>query len=131
MTDADFDRDLNRMADQVDQVSAQAQEQLARIGAMQGNAETADGAIRVRVKPGGLLSEVQITEAALRSGSEVVAAQILTLANRATRRVGERMYHALAPVLGPAGEPHLRSLGYEPIPEDDEDALPVRGFERR
>ena len=41
------------------------------------------------------------------------------LAQRATRRAGDRMYHALAPVIDAA---QLETLGYEPIPDDDPDA---------
>jgi hypothetical protein len=77
------------------------------------------------------LAEVQLTRSTLRFGSDSIAEQITELANRATRRAGDRMYHALAPVLGESGAKHLRSLGFEPIPDDDEDAQPVTGYYER
>ncbi|WP_157357316.1 YbaB/EbfC family nucleoid-associated protein [Amycolatopsis nigrescens] len=93
-----------------------------------GKAATPDGAISVEVNPGGMLTEVKLTPLALRSGSEAIAAEIMRLAQRATRRAGDRMYQTLAPVLGPNGDKHLKSLGYEPIPEDDEDAPSDPGY---
>ncbi|WP_158886464.1 YbaB/EbfC family nucleoid-associated protein [Amycolatopsis anabasis] len=126
----DFDREISRMSEQVDRTAERAGQQFARMGRISGKAEAPDGAIRVEVNPGGMLTSVKLTPLALRSGAEAVAEQIMHLANRATRRAGDQMYHALAPVLGPSGEKHLRSLGYEPIPEDDEDAPPMPGYGR-
>ncbi|PRX43612.1 hypothetical protein B0I33_11472 [Prauserella shujinwangii] len=121
MTEFDVDQEAGRVREQVDRTAEQARERFARAGSVTGRAESADGAIRVEVAPGGLLTDVRLTSAALRGGSEAVARQIVELADRATRRAGDRMYRALAPVLGPEGETHLTRLGYEPLPDDDED----------
>lgn len=127
MAEIDVDREVARAADQVDRTAARAREQFERVGPIVGRAEAPDGALSVEVEPGGLLSEVQLSSRALRSGSEAVAEQIMGLAARATRRAGDQMYHALAPVLGPGAQQRLASLGYEPIPEDDEDAPGMDG----
>jgi len=115
----DIDHELDTVARRVEQTEQRAQ----RIGPVTGQAVSGDGAITVEVRPGGLLSEVKLTPAALSSGSDALAAQIMALAERATRRAGANMHAALAPVLGPEGEKHLTSLGYEPDDEDDDEAF--------
>ncbi|PPK69710.1 YbaB/EbfC family nucleoid-associated protein [Actinokineospora auranticolor] len=116
----DVERELEAVARRVEQTSAEARDRAQQVGPITGSATSADGAVAVEVRPGGLLSAVKLTPAALTSGSEALAAQITALAAKATRRAGGNMHAALAPVLGPSGEKHLASLGYEPI--DDEDA---------
>lgn len=115
----DIDHELDTVVRRVEQTEQRAQ----RIGPVTGQAASGDGAITVEVRPGGLLSEVKLTPAALASGSDALAAQIMALAERATRRAGANMHAALAPVLGPEGEKHLTSLGYEPDDEDDDEAF--------
>ena len=118
---AEFDVDLavSRVAEQAERAGAEASARFARSGPVVGKASSGDGAIEVQVAPGGLLTCVTIHRSALRHGSAVLADQILELAQRATRRAGDRMYHALAPVVDAA---QLETLGYEPIPDDDPDA---------
>jgi hypothetical protein len=127
----DIDREAARVTEQVDRVADQARRQFERVGPVVGRAESPDGAVRVQVAPGGLLTDVRLTRAALRGGAEGIAKQIVELAGRATRRAGDRMYHTMAPVLGRGGEQHLRSLGFEPLPDDDEDAAPLSGYHGR
>lgn len=115
----DIDHELDTVVRRVEQTEQRAQ----RIGPVTGQAVSGDGAITVEVRPGGLLSEVKLTPAALSSGSDALAAQIMALAERATRRAGANMHAALAPVLGPEGEKHLTSLGYEPDDEDEDEAF--------
>ncbi|MFI5591917.1 YbaB/EbfC family DNA-binding protein [Amycolatopsis sp. NPDC051758] len=116
---AEFDVDLavSRVAEQADRAGAEAEARFARSGPVVGKA-SADG-IEVQVAPGGLLTGLTIHRSALRHGSTVLADQILELAQRATRRAGDKMYHALAPVVDAE---QLETLGYEPIPDDDPDA---------
>ncbi|WP_436492230.1 YbaB/EbfC family nucleoid-associated protein [Actinokineospora sp. HUAS TT18] len=115
----DIDHELDTVQRKVEQTEQRAQ----RIGPVTGLASSGDGAVTVEVRPGGLLSEVKLTPAALSSGSEALAAQIMALAERATKRAGAAMYQTLAPVLGPEGEKHLTSLGYEPDDEDEDEAF--------
>ncbi|WP_103348204.1 hypothetical protein [Amycolatopsis sp. CA-128772] len=116
---AEFDVDLAaaRVAEQAARAGAEVSARLARSGPVVGKAES-DG-IEVQVAPGGLLTGVTIHRSALRHGSAVLADRIFELAQRATRRAGDRMYHALAPVVD---REQLETLGYEPIPDDDPDA---------
>lgn len=121
MAEFDVDRETARVSEQVDQAAEHAKEQFARVGSVSGRAESGDGAISVEVNPGGLLTSVRLSHAALRSGCDAVAQHIMELSRTATRRAGDRMHRALSPVLGAAGEDQLRSLGYEPFPEDEDD----------
>ncbi len=118
---ADFDIDLAsaRIAEQADRAEADASARFARSGPVVGKASSPDGTIEVQVAPGGLLTGLTIHRSTLRHGSAVLADQIIELAQRATRRAGDKMYHALAPVVDAS---QLEVLGYEPIPDDDPDA---------
>ncbi|VVJ19342.1 Uncharacterised protein [Amycolatopsis camponoti] len=118
---ADFDIDLasSRIAEQADRAGAEAEARFSRTGPVVGKASSPDSTIEVQVAPGGLLTGLTIHRSALRHGSAVIADQILELAQRATRRAGDKMYHALAPVVDAS---QLEVLGYEPIPDDDPDA---------
>lgn len=117
-----MDLAATRIAEQADRAGAEASARLERSGPVVGKASSGDGAIEVQVAPGGLLTGLTIHRSALRHGSSVVADQILELAQRATRRAGDKMYHALAPVVDAS---QLEVLGYEPIPDDDPDAESV------
>lgn len=112
-----MDLAVSRIAEAADRAEADASARVARSGPVVGKASTET--IEVQVAPGGLLTGLTIHRSALRQGSAVLADQIFELAQRATRRAGDKMYHALAPVL-PAEQ--LETLGYEPIPDDDPDA---------
>ncbi|MEV4056104.1 YbaB/EbfC family DNA-binding protein [Amycolatopsis sp. NPDC049688] len=116
---ADFDIDLAsaRIAEQASRAGAEVSARLARSGPVVGKASS--GGIEVQVAPGGLLTGVTIHRSELRHGSAVLADRIFELAQRATRRAGDRMYHALSSVVDTA---QLETLGYEPIPDDDPDA---------
>ncbi|UOZ10234.1 YbaB/EbfC family DNA-binding protein [Amycolatopsis sp. WQ 127309] len=119
---ADFDMDLAaaRVSEQADRADADAAARFERSGPVVGKAST--DSIEVQVAPGGLLTGLTIHRSALRHGSAVLADQIVELAQRATRRAGDKMYHALAPVVDAS---QLEALGYEPIPDDDPDAESV------
>ena len=117
MAEFDIEPASARIAEQASRAGSEVSARLARSGTVVGKASS-DG-IDVQVAPGGLLTGVTIHRSALRHGSAVLADRIFELAQRATRRAGDRMYHALAPVVA-AGQ--LETLGYEPIPDDDPDA---------
>ncbi|MBM7770149.1 DNA-binding protein YbaB [Actinokineospora baliensis] len=116
----DIDYELDAVSRRVQRTEEQAGARLDRVGPITGQA--GDGAVGVEVRPGGQLSRVQLTPAALAGGAEQLAARIMALTEQATRRAGAAMHQALAPVLGPDGEKHLASLGYEPLDHDAEDA---------
>jgi DNA-binding protein YbaB len=127
----DAQHEAQRIEDQVRRTSQQAADRFARMGTVAGKAKSGDGAIEVEVAPGGLLTGVRLTPAAFRSGTDALAEQIVALAHTATRRAGDRMYRALAPVLGPDGDAALASLGYEPLPEDEDDGGDDGGYSVR
>ena len=117
VADMDIELASARIAEQASRAGAEVSARLARSGPVVGKASS-EG-IEVQVAPGGLLTGLTIHRSALRHGSAVLADRILELAQRATRRAGDRMYHALAPVVDAE---QLETLGYEPIPDDDPDA---------
>ncbi|MGX7827652.1 YbaB/EbfC family nucleoid-associated protein [Actinokineospora sp. 24-640] len=117
----DIDHELDSVARKVERTRAEAREQTDRLGPVSGRAANGDGSVSVEVRPGGLPTDIVITPRALRLGADAVAAQVMAVAAHATRRAGGAMYAALAPVLGPGGEKHLTSLGYEPVEDDDAD----------
>ncbi|HEX6358481.1 YbaB/EbfC family nucleoid-associated protein [Actinophytocola sp.] len=119
----DIDREMAVVDRKVAQADAQAQAQIARGGRISGQASSPDGGIQVVVAPGGLLTGLTLSPAAVSVDMETLARNIMSLADRATRRAGSNMHKALAPVLGERGEKHLESLGYVPV--DDEDAAEV------
>ena len=116
---AEFDIELAsaRIAEQASRAGAEVSARLERSGPVVGKA--AAGGIEVQVAPGGLLTGLSIHRSELRHGSAVLADRIFELAQRATRRAGDRMYHALSAAVD---REQLETLGYEPIPDDDPDA---------
>jgi YbaB/EbfC DNA-binding family protein len=119
----DIDHEMAVLDRKVADADAQAQAQVSRVGRISGRAASPDGGIEVEVAPGGLVTGLTLSPAALSGDMETLARNIVSLADRATRRAGSNMYKALSPVLGEQGEKHLESLGYVPV--DDEDAAEV------
>jgi hypothetical protein len=115
----DIDHEMAALDRKVAQADERAQAQVARVGRVTGRAASPDGGIAVEVAPGGLITGLTLSPAAVSGDMETLARNITALADRATRRAGSNMHKALAPVLGERGEKHLESLGYVPV--DDED----------
>jgi len=132
----DIDHEMAVLDRKVAQADEQAQAQVARVGRISGHAASPDGGIEVEVAPGGLLTGLKLSPAAVSGDMEVLARNIVSLADRATRRAGSNMYKALSPVLGERGEKHLESLGYVPVDDEEEaqvdftDPLKFRGGRR-
>lgn len=126
-----MERDLNlefrRLDESVGRTGEQAAEQYAKAGRISGRADLGDGSISVEVAPGGQLTDVRLSPAALNRGPQALAQQIFDLAQRATQHAGAAMHAALSPVLGADGQQHLASLGYEPA--DDEQGDTQAGFD--
>ena len=101
----------------VRQAEEQAAAQVARAGPIRGRASTPDGSISVEVAPGGLLTDVALTPAALSVDMATLARRITAVAERATGLAGGAMHKALA---GVVGERHLESLGYVPVEDEPE-----------
>ncbi|WP_406641458.1 YbaB/EbfC family DNA-binding protein [Amycolatopsis sp. WGS_07] len=110
----DMDRAVARVMEEASRTGEAAAARFERAGPVVGKA--AAGGVSVEVAPGGLLTGLTLTRAALRSGS--VASQILELSRRAERRAGDRMHQVLSPVLGAEA---VEALGYSALTEDDPD----------
>ncbi len=111
-----MDLAVARVREQAARAGAEADARFARSGPVVGKAEA--GGVSVEVAPGGLLTGLTVTRAALRGGTESLAAQIVQLSRRAERRAGDRVHSVLSPVLSPE---QLTSLGYVALAEDDPD----------
>ncbi|WP_027928005.1 hypothetical protein [Amycolatopsis benzoatilytica] len=116
MAEIDVDLAVARVREQAARAGAEADARFARSGPVVGKAEA--GGVSVEVAPGGLLTGLTVTRAALRGGTESLAAQIVQLSRRAERRAGDRVHSVLSPVLSPE---QLTSLGYVALAEDDPD----------
>ncbi|MFL6125214.1 YbaB/EbfC family nucleoid-associated protein, partial [Actinophytocola sp.] len=108
--EVDIDHEMAVLDRKVTHADDQAQAQVTRVGRISGRAASPDGGIEVEVAPGGLLTGLTLSPAALSGDMETLARNIVSLADRATRRAGSNMYKALSPVLGERGEKHLESL---------------------
>ncbi|MGH3759096.1 YbaB/EbfC family nucleoid-associated protein [Actinophytocola sp.] len=113
----DIEHEVAVVDRRVHQAGDQAAERVARSGRITGRASSPDGGISVEVAPGGLLTDVRLSPAALSADMETLARQITVLADRATRLAGGNMHEALA---GVVGEKHLESLGYVPVDDEAE-----------
>jgi YbaB/EbfC DNA-binding family len=111
----DIQHELTAVDRRVRQASEQAAERVARAGRISGRAGSADGSIQIEVAPGGLLTDVRLSPAALSADMDTLARQITALADRATRLAGANMHEALT---GVVGEKHLESLGYLPVEDE-------------
>lgn len=111
-----MDLAVARVAEQAARAGAEADARFARTGPVTGKAES--GGVSVEVAPGGMLTGLTLTRAALRGGTEALAAHIVQLSRRAERRAADRMHSVLSPVL-PAEQ--LDALGYAALTEDDPD----------
>lgn len=116
----DIDHEMAVLDRKVAQTGEQAQNQVARVGRITGTASSPDGGIEIEVAPGGLITNLRLSPAAVSGDMETLARNITALADRATRIAGSKMHKTLAPVLGDRGEKHLESLGYVPVDDDEE-----------
>lgn len=126
MAEIDIDHELAVVDRRVRQAGAQAAAEVARVGRISGQATSPDGTISVEVAPGGLLTGLQLTPAALQVDMDILARRIVSVAERATRLAGGNMHKALSPVVG---EQDLESLGYVPVDDDDADTDPDAAFD--
>lgn len=125
MAEIDIDHELAVVDRRVRQAGEQAAAEVARAGRISGRATSPDGAISVEVAPGGLLTDLRLSPAALRVDMDTLARNIVAVAERATRLAGGNMYKALSPVVG---EKDLESLGYVPVDDEEVDADPDADF---
>jgi len=123
VAEIDIDHELAVVDRRVRQAGEQAAAEVARAGRISGRATSPDGTISVEVAPGGLLTDLQLSPAALRLDMDTLARHIVAVTERATRLAGGNMHRALSPVVG---EQDLESLGYVPV--DDADADPDTEF---
>ena len=100
----------------VQQKAAEFKENLERSGATE---SAADGSLRVTVAPNGALTELSISDSAMRGSGSELAAQIMKLARRAQRSAAVHVAEAFAPLAGENSESLRMVTGYLP-PEDDE-----------
>ena len=125
MAEIDIDHELAVVDRRVREAGAHAAAEVARAGRISGRATSPDGAISVEVAPGGLLTDLRLSPAALQVDMETLARRITSVAERATRLAGGNMHKALAPVVG---EQHLESLGYVPVDDEEADTDPDAAF---
>lgn len=107
--DADIERADRRIADTGDRVAAHL-----RRSPVTGRASSPNGAITVTAGPGGRLVELNIESSALTMKPEALAAELVALAQRATRDADARLRHSIRSVVRPEVSGSLAELGVAP-----------------
>ncbi|OLF04605.1 hypothetical protein BLA60_40095 [Actinophytocola xinjiangensis] len=125
MAEIDIDHELAVVDRRVREAGVRAGAEVARAGRISGRATSPDGAISVEVAPGGLLTDLALSPAALQLDMDTLARHIVAVTERATRLAGGNMHRALSPVVG---EQDLESLGYVPVDDEEADADPDAAF---
>jgi hypothetical protein len=124
-----LDTEIERADRRIRETSTQVSAHLARSGRITGQAVSRDGAITVTAGPGGRLVDLQIANSALTMRPEQLAAELVTLAQRAARTADARTHHSLRSVVSPEVTRNLADLGIAPSgvePEVDWSGLPRR-----
>jgi len=119
---------VRRLAERAAAAAARSAAELAAAGPLTGQARSADGSVTVVVAPGGMLTDVTLTPAALRRGSAELSREVVALAARATRQASGRLHRTLSGVLDPTATRALGALGLppperRPEPGDDQHVL--------
>jgi hypothetical protein len=116
-----LDTEIERADRKIRETGARVSAHLARSGAVTGQAVSPDGAITVAVGPGGRLLDLRIANSALTMRPEQLAAELVTLAQRAARNADARTHQSLRSVVSPEVSRNLGALGVASTGEADVD----------
>ena len=108
--DAEIERADQRIADTGERVSAH----IRANGPVTGRASLPNGAITVTVQPGGRLVDLDIQGSALTMHPEQLAAELVKLAQQATRNANAKLHQSIRSVVSREVADTLTSLGLEP-----------------
>ncbi|MEV5573076.1 YbaB/EbfC family nucleoid-associated protein [Spirillospora sp. NPDC052269] len=104
-----FDQSPEAVQKALENLTKDAQEKLERyaemrqqIAAMRGTAHSADGNVTVTVAPGGAITDINLSERALRQSASQLSATLMSTISAASADVSRRMAATVAP-LAPAG----------------------------
>jgi hypothetical protein len=112
---------------EVAQKAAEFKENLETAGATE---SSADGSLRVTVAPNGALTDLSISDSAMRGSGGELAEQIMRLARKAQRSAAVHVAEAFAPLAGEDSESLRMVTGFIP-PEEDEPGPDEPGEGRR
>lgn len=127
-----LDAEIARADQRIRETGARVSAHLSRSGPVTGKATSTDGAITVTVGPGGRLVDLDIENSALTMKPEQLAAELVSLARRATRDANGRMHQSIRSVVGREVADSLTQLGIAPAAEsDDADAEFLRMIRRQ
>jgi hypothetical protein len=116
-----LDAEVERADERIRDTGARVSAHLGRNGPVTGRATSPNGAVTVSVRPGGKLVELRFESVAFTLRPEQLAAEIVAVAQRATRDADARMHRSLGPVVSREVADSLTSLGAAPAPAADED----------
>jgi DNA-binding protein YbaB len=105
----------------VQQKAAAFKETLEAAGATE---TSDDGSLRITVAPNGSLTDLSITDDAMRGSGGELAAQIMKLARKAQRQAAVQVAEAFVPLGGEDSEALRLATGFIPPPEDDDEPPP-------
>ena len=115
-----LEADITRADQKIRDTGARAAAHVRRNGPVTGRASSPNGAITVTVQPGGALLDVDIQGSALTMHPERLAAELVKLAQQATKDAGAKLHHAVRPVVSKEVADSLTALGLAPGAPADE-----------
>ncbi|HET9142688.1 YbaB/EbfC family nucleoid-associated protein [Actinophytocola sp.] len=115
---------LSSFEAKVAEVAQKAAEFKVNLEAAGATEASPDGSLRVTVAPNGALTDLSISDAALRGSGGELAAQIMQLARKAQRAAAVHVAEAFAPLAGEDSESLRMVTGFIP-PEEEEEPEPA------
>lgn len=115
-----LDAEIARADRTIAETGARVSAHLRRNGPVTGRAALPNGAITVTVQPGGGLVDVDIQGSALVMHPEQLAAELVKLAQQATRNANAKLHQVIRPVVSREVAESLTSLGLTPGAPADE-----------
>lgn len=116
-----LDAEIARADQQIRDTRGRVAAHLGRSGPVTGRASSQDGAITVTVGPGGRLVELDIENSALTMKPEQLAAELVRIAQRATRDANGKLHQSVRPVVGRDVADSLTQLGIGPAGDAEPD----------
>ncbi|HEV2781078.1 MAG TPA: YbaB/EbfC family nucleoid-associated protein [Actinophytocola sp.] len=126
-----LDAEIERADRKIRETGARVAAQIRRSGPVTGRATSQDGAITVTVGPGGRLVDLDIGHAALTMRPEQLAAELVKLAQRATRDANSKLHRSIRGLVDREVTDSLARLGIAPAAEAEDADVDVLDMIRR
>jgi hypothetical protein len=115
-----LDAEVERADRRIKETGARVAAQISRHGPVTGRASTPNGALTVVVQPGGRLVDLEITGPALVMHPDQLAAELVKLAQQATRNANAKLHQSIRSTVSAEVADSLARLGIAPGAAADE-----------